>query len=126
MYITLRFTTPMSTLLPAHPGRARRLAYGQYVRQLNASAPLPPPPPPSTSRRRPRMLGVTLDDLIHCTRVFVCIEDDFCPICQDATRKGHDVIRQLVCNHNFHLQCVDMWFLTRSVCPLCKFDITND
>lgn len=24
------------------------------------------------------------------------------------------------CNHGFHLECIDMWFLSNSTCPLCR------
>ena len=45
--------------------------------------------------------------------------DEFCVICQDTINK-HDIIRQLICLHNFHIECVDEWLLEKCICPLCK------
>lgn len=30
------------------------------------------------------------------------------------------------CNHSFHLDCIDMWFLSHSTCPLCRTSMKPD
>ena len=45
--------------------------------------------------------------------------DEFCVICQDDINKD-DIIRQLICSHRFHIECVDRWLLEKCICPLCK------
>lgn len=45
--------------------------------------------------------------------------EDFCVICQDTINKD-DIIRQLICLHGFHIECVDRWLLEKCICPLCK------
>ncbi|CAF0889385.1 unnamed protein product [Didymodactylos carnosus] len=45
-----------------------------------------------------------------------------CVICLDLVKSG-DVLRQLVCGHAFHQDCVDPWLLDKRHCPLCNLDI---
>ncbi|KAI3860052.1 hypothetical protein MKX03_003127 [Papaver bracteatum] len=37
-----------------------------------------------------------------------------------------DMLRLLPCNHVFHPQCTDNWFVSHSTCPLCRHDLKND
>ncbi|XP_051128415.1 E3 ubiquitin-protein ligase At4g11680-like [Andrographis paniculata] len=46
-------------------------------------------------------------------------EDPECCICL-AKYKDKEEIRQLPCDHIFHLKCVDQWLRIISCCPLCK------
>ena len=42
-----------------------------------------------------------------------------CSICLDDFEDGEQV-RELRCNHIFHVQCIDEWLRTKDVCPLCN------
>jgi hypothetical protein len=48
--------------------------------------------------------------------------EDCCAICLDQLRDG-DQIRELWCNHYFHVDCIDPWLLNKQSCPLCKDDV---
>ncbi|UJR31223.1 hypothetical protein I4U23_018727 [Adineta vaga] len=48
--------------------------------------------------------------------------EDSCVICLDTIKTG-DTVRQLVCGHSFHQNCVDPWLLNHRHCPLCNLDI---
>jgi len=45
-----------------------------------------------------------------------------CAICLDGFQ-CHDELRQLPCQHQFHVSCVDDWLRINKKCPLCKRDI---
>ncbi|PIA14769.1 hypothetical protein COEREDRAFT_46037 [Coemansia reversa NRRL 1564] len=43
-----------------------------------------------------------------------------CPICLESLG-SENFIRELVCSHQFHVQCIDVWLTTYSaLCPICK------
>jgi len=48
--------------------------------------------------------------------------EDCCAICLDQLRDG-DSIRELWCNHFFHVDCIDPWLLNKQSCPLCKDEV---
>ena len=48
-----------------------------------------------------------------------------CPICLQKY-KGADIIKEFPCKHIFHKKCIFKWLKTSNLCPLCKYDITND
>ena len=51
---------------------------------------------------------------------------DACPICLSEFVYG-DVVKILPCNHMFHMDCLDPWYLKQSAsCPVCKMVITKD
>eukprot|EP00661_Eupelagonemidae_sp_cell13_P005533 gene5532-790_t len=45
-----------------------------------------------------------------------------CAVCLDALADG-TVVRMLLCGHEFHARCVDVWLVRRPVCPLCKDNV---
>ncbi|CAG8074445.1 unnamed protein product [Penicillium nalgiovense] len=46
-----------------------------------------------------------------------------CPICTDDFTRGQD-LRVLPCNHQFHMECIDLWLMNLSgTCPLCRIDL---
>ena len=47
-----------------------------------------------------------------------------CHICLDDFSKADD-IRNLPCQHGFHTQCIDTWFMNRPTCPICRTDIRD-
>ncbi|OMJ28237.1 Receptor homology region, transmembrane domain- and RING domain-containing protein 3 [Smittium culicis] len=49
-----------------------------------------------------------------------------CLICFEVIDIG-DSIREIPCNHIFHLNCLDTWLKSRSVyCPTCRFNLHVD
>jgi E3 ubiquitin-protein ligase RNF115/126 len=34
-----------------------------------------------------------------------------------------DELRQLPCNHDFHMQCIDTWLTLHNSCPCCRKEI---
>lgn len=53
------------------------------------------------------------------------IKEDKCAICLQKY-KGVDIIKEFPCKHIFHKSCILRWIKTSNICPLCKYDITND
>lgn len=43
---------------------------------------------------------------------------DFCVICQDDIFL--EIVRKLSCKHAFHIKCIERWFTTTNICPICK------
>ena len=74
------------------------------------------------------------DVIVHTTQEVIeemstqqtLIQDlpSMCTICQDNMRQGEIIRRLNVCNHEFHVSCIDNWLLNRSViCPVCRHDV---
>jgi hypothetical protein len=49
-------------------------------------------------------------------------EDAVCCICL-AKYANNDELRELVCTHFFHKDCVDKWLKINALCPLCKAEV---
>ena len=45
-----------------------------------------------------------------------------CPICYDEL-KTFQIVRTIVCNHQFHYDCVDKWFYQNRTCPMCRYEL---
>jgi len=44
----------------------------------------------------------------------------FCPICMKKY-EGNEIIRILSCDHEYHKECVDIWFKNyKTDCPMCR------
>lgn len=53
---------------------------------------------------------------------WVSADDAVCCICLGKYKDGVE-LRELVCTHHFHVECVDKWLKINASCPLCKYDI---
>ena len=56
---------------------------------------------------------------------YSALKEDKCAICLQKY-KGADIIKEFPCKHIFHKNCIFKWLKKSNVCPLCKYDITND
>lgn len=50
-------------------------------------------------------------------------QDIICAICQDEIEINQNVRSITFCNHYFHQDCIDTWFLGNVQCPTCRHDI---
>ena len=119
--------------LPREPGRARRLAYGDMIRRRRGNLTIRGSSlriysagtntddiPYEVLSELPRVrIGTSLKELVEYTCVTVAEKEQFCCICQNDCQLG-EVIRQLPCQHGFHLNCIDTWLCDNRCCPLCK------
>ena len=48
-----------------------------------------------------------------------------CSICLLKYQKT-DILKEFPCNHIYHKNCILKWLNNSNICPLCKYDITND
>ena len=60
----------------------------------------------------------------HIKKYGVIIEVK-CAICLQKY-KGVDIIKEFHCMHIFHKNCILKWIKNSNICPLCKYDISND
>lgn len=49
--------------------------------------------------------------------------EQVCAICQEDMPRGSQVRTLSSCQHNFHVGCIDTWFLRDVHCPVCRHDI---
>lgn len=47
---------------------------------------------------------------------------DDCAVCLEAFQAGDRCRLLPLCRHSFHAQCVDLWLLKSSICPICRTD----
>ena len=107
------------------PGRNRGLAYSIYI----------------SGRRRTQTIrhidsylllsnlldikvGVTFKNLKKNSsiKLYNKLECKLCVICQNDII-NNDIIRTLNCSHQYHINCIDTWFLENRKCPVCRFEI---
>ena len=48
-----------------------------------------------------------------------------CSICLLKYQKP-DILKEFPCNHIYHKNCILKWLEKSNICPLCKYDVTND
>lgn len=101
-------------------------AYGKWFRRQ----------PAISSRRRrfhftgeepARLLNVGLDSaVLETLPVFVYKPENFrdgrleCAVCLSELEENEKGRILPNCRHSFHVECIDMWFLSHSTCPLCR------
>jgi hypothetical protein len=51
--------------------------------------------------------------------------DEICAICQDDIELNQEIRKLTHCNHYFHKNCIDTWFISNVHCPTCRHDIRD-
>jgi len=67
-------------------------------------------------------IGLVSKNILNKTKVKINTNNDFCVICQEDIEKN-SIIREINCKHNFHINCIDNWFVENKKCPMCKYEI---
>ncbi|KAE8745377.1 E3 Ubiquitin-Protein Ligase [Frankliniella occidentalis] len=52
-------------------------------------------------------------------------EGDQCPVCLKNFDKGEQV-KEMPCQHSFHLGCILPWLQKTNSCPLCRHELPTD
>jgi hypothetical protein len=66
-------------------------------------------------------VGLTLCELLEISRIMYkekC-NDEICCICLDNYFKNK-IVRKLICEHVFHIGCIEKWLSENSNCPMCR------
>ena len=68
--------------------------------------------------------GLKVKDLLSNSKIKLneC-ETEYCSICFDRL-KPLDIIRELNCEHSFHINCIEQWLSMNTRCPLCRKDLS--
>lgn len=84
-------------------------------------------PPTTASFWEPVIVAPTPQQIAWASTVYtVPIRlDTPCTICQDTIMEGDSVRKLTYCNHFFHRNCIDTWFLRHVDCPVCRHDIRS-
>ena len=73
--------------------------------------------------------GLDQEQISKIPKVFYHSQKNFitdtCTICYEEFINDEEAM-MLPCNHPFHTDCISTWFKASVVCPLCKFDMTDD
>ena len=119
--------TTFAEILPQQPGRARRLAYGDIIRRRlrRRDGVFPDYGYERLVQLLPVKVGTTIKTLIESTKVQVTDKIVFCCICQENCHVS-DIIRILLCGHDFHINCIDRWLCENKICPICKQELCVD
>jgi len=48
-----------------------------------------------------------------------------CSICQENCREGQLIRTVVVCGHQYHRECLELWLQNRPTCPNCNQDVTT-
>ena len=124
--------TPPRAQSPLSPPPLRRMpqdplmeilspfATSDIIQLLTRFQSIPYPPPPM----EPVIVRPTADQIAAGTAIEVMdAEEDVCAICQDEIPLGSQVRTIRVCDHRFHVGCIDTWFQRDVRCPSCRHDI---
>ena len=127
---------PRATLNPPFPGRAYRTNrifieeesdLGDHDAARNLLATLLGALGTNTVIAPPQFDDVdvapTAEQITAGTRVIRLDEEDTCSVCQDTITLEEDARQITHCEHNFHVGCIDTWFVRNVHCPVCRHDI---
>lgn len=51
------------------------------------------------------------------------VNQEGCAICTEDFGQGDSLRRLNHCNHHFHRNCIDTWFIISPRCPICRHDV---
>jgi len=130
--------------LPSEPGLLRRLAYGRCVYYRNRRRNLIAVGNNITNiyaRRNDLVteayelnvldqsqdynkVQLSLCKLLKNSTVCLGNTDMSCVICLENYEKK-TITRKLICNHTFHITCIETWLSNATTCPICRFDLND-
>jgi hypothetical protein len=122
----------MSNFLPSTPGRERRLAYGNYIRNIHMNRNIDNINNIGrgmvdivirNSSNRNNINGILLNELIMKSNIYFTKDIFLCSIC--LNEKNDNIIRRLICNHDFHINCIDLWLSCNKTCPICRLELSD-
>jgi hypothetical protein len=128
-------------ILPSEPGLLRRLAYSNHIRNRNRSrynynsnntnnhfSSLSITSYsfwPDESEWKPVQNGLSIDQLRLVSKINIELDPFICPICQDENSDKYFICRTLICDHTFHICCIEKWLSDNTTCPMCRYDFSN-
>jgi hypothetical protein len=71
--------------------------------------------------------GLVSENLLNNSNVGIFLtinQDNICPICINHFILN-SIYRKLICNHIFHIECIDKWFINNNKCPMCRNCLVN-
>jgi len=95
------------------------------LRAIMTPGPVPATPPATNPFWEPVVVAPTVQQIARASTVYTAPTrlDTPCTICQDAIGEGDQVRKLTHCNHFFHRNCIDTWFIRHVDCPVCRHDI---
>jgi hypothetical protein len=73
------------------------------------------------NQRNENNIGLTQDEINGATHIEERTEGQ-CPICYD-NYSGNDLRVINNCNHAFHSECINRWFMQNRTCPMCRANV---
>jgi hypothetical protein len=117
----------MSNFLPSTPGRERRLAYGNYIRNIHMNRNIDNVGSGIVDiviiNNKNNKNGILLNELIIKSNIYFTKDIFLCSIC--LNEKNDNIIRRLICNHDFHINCIDLWLSCNKTCPICRLELSD-
>lgn len=119
--------------LPNEPGLRRRLMYGNIVNRINIiNSYLSITGRHINSNFQDNIVnlekekrGLSLCDLIKISKILKKEKNltlDHCSICLDNFNEPV-ILRKLICNHSFHIECIEKWLSENTNCPMCRYEL---
>jgi len=65
-------------------------------------------------------IGISKQELNKKFPILPVLEKQDCAICLETIKKEY---RQLSCNHNYCVKCIDEWLSKHKNCPICKKEL---
>jgi len=72
-------------------------------------------------------VGLLVPELLrHCPEAECDKDCDVhCSVCQENCREGQQIRTVVVCGHQYHGECLELWLRNRPTCPNCNQDVTT-